>query len=702
MYDEYSNETMLDIYVFETEQLLEQLEQLMLNCEKETGFTSEAIDEIFRIMHTIKGSSAMMMFNDISNLAHSMEDLFYCLRNGKNEIADNSFISDLVFEGIDFIKEEIEKIKNGISADGNPTALIEKIKIFIKDLQNDVQFPDPGIKKAIVETTGSIAQDTYKSNPEDGRAPPKHAFKAVLHFEEGCEMENIRAYSVVHNLKDITSDLFHIPENIIDNDSSKDIKQNGFHMCFTTDLGYGEIQEVLMQTIFLRELILEEIDKEEMERISKNKSKPYLVSESDEKPGIHGEKLNNPGTQKSKTERETPLSSGHQNILSVDVVKLDRLMDLVGEMVIAEAMVIQNPDLDGMELPGFQKAAQRLDKITKEIQDMVMSIRMVSLTATFQKMNRIVRDMCKKLDKEAKLVIIGEETEVDKNVIEHISDPLMHLVRNALDHGIESAEEREAAGKPRYGTITLEAKSSGSDVLITVRDDGKGLEREKILNKAREKGLISKSDSDLTDREIYNLILLPGFSTKDNVTEFSGRGVGMDVVARNIETIGGSVIVDSAPKSGTTITLKIPLTLAIVDGMNIRVGKSLFTLPTISIKESFRPKAGDTFTDPEGNEMIMVRGNCYPILRLHQYYNIVTNVTDFTEGIIIMVEHDEKTLCIFADELVGQQQIVVKSLPRYIRDFKKTKGLAGCTLLGDGNISLILDIGGLIYGWNDG
>jgi len=377
-------------------------------------------------------------------------------------------------------------------------------------------------------------------------------------------------------------------------------------------------------------------------------------------------------------------------------------MDLVGEMVIAEAMVIQNPDLDGMELPGFQKAAQRLDKITKEIQDMVMSIRMVSLTATFQKMNRIVRDMCKKLDKEAKLVIIGEETEVDKNVIEHISDPLMHLVRNALDHGIESVQEREKAGKPRYGTIILEAKSAGSDVLITVRDDGKGLDRNKILEKAREKGLIIKSESEMTDREIYNLILLPGFSTKDNVTEYSGRGVGMDVVTRNIETIGGSVIVDSAAGSGTSITMKIPLTLAIVDGMNIKVGKSLFTLPTISIKESFRPKAGDTFTDPEGNEMIMVRGNCYPILRLHQYYNIVTNVTDFTEGIIIMVEHDEKTLCIFADELVGQQQIVVKSLPRYIRDFKKTKGLAGCTLLGDGNISLILDIGGLIYGWNDG
>jgi len=354
--------------------------------------------------------------------------------------------------------------------------------------------------------------------------------------------------------------------------------------------------------------------------------------------------------------------------------------------------------LDGLELNNFQKAAQRLDKIIKEIQDMVMSIRMVSLAATFQKMNRIVRDMCKKLDKEAKLVITGEETEVDKNIIEHISDPLMHLVRNAVDHGIESAQEREASGKSGCGTIMLEAKSAGRDVLITVRDDGKGLRKEEILRKAKEKGLLYKSESDMTDREIYNLVLLPGFSTKDDITEYSGRGVGMDVVAKNIETIGGSVLVDSTPNSGTTITLKIPLTLAIIDGMNIKVGKTVFTLPTISIMESFRPKEGETFTDPEGNEMIMVRGNCYPILRLHQYYNIATDITDFTDGIVIMVEHDDKTLCIFADDLLGQQQIVVKSLPKYIRDFKKIKGLAGCTLLGDGSISLILDIGGLVYG----
>jgi two-component system chemotaxis sensor kinase CheA len=304
--------------------------------------------------------------------------------------------------------------------------------------------------------------------------------------------------------------------------------------------------------------------------------------------------------------------------------------------------------------------------------------------------------MSKKLDKEVQLNIIGEETEVDKNIIEHISDPLMHLVRNAVDHGIEAPEERLAKGKQRAGVITLEAKNAGSDVLIIVKDDGKGLNKEKILKKAKENNLIFKNEEDMTDKEIFNLILLPGFSTKEKVTEFSGRGVGMDVVIKNIEAVGGSLSVDSSREKGTVMILKIPLTLAIIDGMNIKVGGSRYTLPTISIKESFRPMEGDFFKDPDGNEMIMVRGQCYQVRRHHELYRVQTKVTSFSEGIIIMVEQDDKKIGIFADELLGQQQVVVKALPQYIQNFKKVKGLAGCTLLGDGSISLILDISRLI------
>ena len=353
-------------------------------------------------------------------------------------------------------------------------------------------------------------------------------------------------------------------------------------------------------------------------------------------------------------------------------------------------MVTQNPDLRGLALENFEKAARQLKKITSELQDIVMSIRMVPLSATFQKMNRIVRDMSKKLEKSVRLQIIGKQTEVDKNIIEHISDPLMHLIRNAIDHGIRILKS-QAVPKERMkpGLITLEAKNAGGDVLIIVKDDGKGLDREKILKRARENGLVNRPESELSNRDIYSLIFLPGFSTKESISEFSGRGVGMDVVSKNIGKINGSVSVDSTPDEGTVVTIKVPLTLAIIGGMNIQVGKAIYTIPTISVREAFRPGENDVFEDTEGNEMIMIRGQCYRILRLHRIFKIHTDVTRMHEGILIMVESDNRTICVFADALLGEQQVVVKGLPGYI---KNVKGLAGCTLLGNGDISLILDM----------
>lgn len=651
MSDQRNNESLLDMFIFETSQFIEQLEQYILNSEKSGLYSEEAINEIFRIMHTIKGASAMMMFSDISKLSHAIEDLFYYLREKKPSV-DYSTMSDLVLESVDFIKLEIEKLKDGYETDGDAEGLIEKIKEYV----------------------GRIDQG--------GKQCDNNYFKAVIYFEDGCEMENIRAFSVVRDLEGITRELNYTPRDILDSDDSAEIiRRDGFKISFKTDRSYEEINKLLSATVFLKdfELTLVQDDVE----VDNNIENYIEEKASDDLPSQNSGK-------------SAQAASKQQSIISVSVNKLDKLMDLVGEMVISEAMVVQNPDLEGLELNSFHKAARQLHKITSEMQDIVMSIRMVPLSATFLKMHRIVRDMCKKLGKEVELKVVGEETEVDKNVIEHISDPLMHLVRNALDHGIESPEERQAKGKPGIGTITLEAKNSGSDVLIIVKDDGKGLDKSKILEKAREKGLIYKPEEDMSDKEIFNLILLPGFSTNENVTEFSGRGVGMDVVVKNIETIGGSTTVDSILDKGSAITLKIPLTLAIIDGTNIKVGSSCYTIPTISIRESFRPKESDIFSDPDGNEMIMVRGLCYPILRLHELFNVKNCITSFTDGIITIVEQDEKTICIFSDEVLGQQQVVVKTLPTYIRRFKRTNGLSGCTLLGDGSISLILDITGLI------
>jgi two-component system chemotaxis sensor kinase CheA len=658
--EKYTNEPLLDMFLFETSQLIEQLEQIILICEREQYFTLDAINEIFRIMHTIKGSSAMMMFHGISTLAHSIEDLFHFFREEKPQNINFPDLSDLILASIDFIKAETEKITLGLPADGNPRELDNKLVQFLNTLKEDNPAANNGTVPEVAEQTAAAPSLAYSGQ-----------FRAIIQFDEGCEMENIRSYAIIRNLKDKVSEISWIPEDILDNDDSiQVIRRDGFIINFKSDFDYDTLYTFFMNIIFLKNLEFQQLH---------NENESLL-----------------PGVKTEDSAREVHKTPVQQSIISVSVTKLDKLMDLVGEMVIAEAMVIQNPDLYGLQLDNFQKASQHLNKITSEIQDMVMSVRMVSLSTTFQKMHRIVRDMCKKLGKEVELEILGEETEVDKGIIEHISDPLMHLVRNALDHGIETPEERIVKGKDKKGTITLEAKNEGSDVIIIIKDDGKGLNKDKIRRKAAEAGLLPEGTDQMTDKEIFNLIFLPGFSTKDNISEYSGRGVGMDVVIKNIEIINGSISVESKTDKGTGITLKIPLTLAIIDGMNIRVGNTCYTIPTISIREAFRPSEKDLIIDPDGNEMIMIRGFCYPVIRLHKIFSAKTAVSEFAKGIIVMLEHDGEAFCVFADELIGQQQIVVKSLPEYIRRLKKINGLSGCTLLGDGSISLILDIGGVV------
>lgn len=688
MFNHFTNEPMTEMFIFETTQQIEQLEKHILDSEKDHSFSKEAINEIFRIMHTIKGSATMMLFQDISTLAHSIEDIFYYIREEEPQKIDYTYLSDLILNGVDFIKIELEKLKNGAPVDGKANHLIEVYKEFLSTIKKD-NGSDSDITNGMASVPSNPMQDCVMDNKEAQRSF-SNLYRAVIYFEDGCQMENIRAYTIIHNLKGIAGDITYLPADIIDNEVSAElIKKHGFTIFFRSDHSYDKLYEFFQNTLFLRDL--------ELCRMENDAEDPQPGTESNQNNMNDGMKApdKDQDLKRDNGTNNRTVASTVQSMISVGVTKLDKLMDLIGEMVIAEAMVIQNPDLRGLELERFHKAANQLNKITNEVQDLVMSIRMVPLSITFQKMNRIVRDMGKKLNKEVELRIIGEETEVDKNIIEHISDPLMHLVRNCVDHGLESPQERIAKGKARTGVVTLEARNEGNDVLILVKDDGKGLDREKILEKAIENHLISGDANEISDKEIFNLILLPGFSTKSDVSEFSGRGVGMDVVKKNIEEIGGSIAVDSSQDKGTEITLKIPLTLAIIDGMIIRVGKASYTISTTSIKESFRPVENNIITDTNGNELIMVRGEFYPILRLHSQFHIETDRTDLTKGIIIMVEQEDKRLCIFADELVGQQQVVVKALPEYIKKFKQVKGLAGCTLLGDGSISLILDIAGL-------
>ncbi|MGD0152551.1 MAG: chemotaxis protein CheA [Thermacetogeniaceae bacterium] len=381
------------------------------------------------------------------------------------------------------------------------------------------------------------------------------------------------------------------------------------------------------------------------------------------------------------------------SVIRVDIDRLDKLLDLVGELVIAESMVANSQDLDILNNDRFGKAITQLDKISREIQEVAMSMRMIPLAGVFRKMMRLVRDLAQKANKQVDLEIIGEETEVDKTLIEQISDPLVHLIRNAVDHGLEQTAERLAAGKPEVGHVTIEAKHSAGEVWITVEDDGRGLNRQKIFQKGVERGLIKSEDAGMKDEDLWRLIFEPGFSTAEQVSNISGRGVGMDVVKRNIERLRGKVDIRSKAGIGTVFAVRIPLTLAIIEGMVVRVGANRYTIPISSVKESFRPSPEQITCTPDGLEIVRIRGGLLPVLRLHELYRVLPRHRQLNKGILIVVESSDNKCCLFVDELLGQQQIVIKGLPGYLNH---VKGVSGCAILGDGEISMILDIADLV------
>lgn len=704
MSDMFNNEPMLEMYIVEMNQMINRLEQLVMNSEEENALDEE-IDEIFRHMHTIKGNSMMMMFEQISNLAHAVEDLYDYLRKEKPEGVNYSKVTDLVLEAIDFFKAEVESIEAGDGATGEAEDLKKEIRAYLES----IKFMSAGDHDAQVSESSQTVSDEMETKEEDNQkyyisplkdttAPKKQKttddqrfFSVQITFEEDCQMESVRAFSVIHKLKDICDDIFHFPQNIVEENHDEEIRSDGFQIYLTSEVDLAAMNAFFESVSSLSGVDIEEIEMTQyydFKDIHDGVVKPPVEPQKEKEETPEKEASKETVKEKEKKPKAKTKKRSNESYINVGISRIDQLLDLVGELVVSESMVTRNNDLQGLKLESFEKSVRQHRFIINELQDIVMSIRMVPLSLTFQKMNRIVRDMKKKIGKNVELNIIGEHTEVDKNVIEHIGDPLMHIIRNSIDHGIESPRERMESGKPEKGTVTLEAKHAGGDVWIIVKDDGKGLNRDSILQKAMGKNLLKKEPHEYTDQEVFGMIFAPGFSTKEQVTEFSGRGVGLDVVQKNIQKLGGNVIVNSTEGIGTEFAIRIPLTLAIIDGMLLSVGRSSFTVPIISIKESFKAEENNIVTDPDGHMMMMVRGQCYPIIKLYERYGIVPNQESVQEGIIIMVESDGKEVCLFADEIIGEQQVVVKSLSKFLN---KVKGISGCTLLGDGRISLILD-----------
>ncbi|MDR1292140.1 MAG: chemotaxis protein CheA [Clostridiales Family XIII bacterium] len=811
MSDGFNNDSMLELYLFEATALLEGLDSILLEAERARTLGTDEINEIFRIMHTIKGSSAMMAFDTIADVAHRMEDIFAAVR--ENGLEDSNFdgLFDLVLRASEFLGNEVTKIQEGSALLGGAPELIKGLEDFEGLLR--ASGAPPGPKPDLGRMLGAPPTDERRPAPAPLRAPEPVAMRPVIsdrpplapgpadmpvapeggrmlgvepaaapnaraarppvpeprlrqatdyapgggntvylhvYFNEGARMENIRAFMLANKLSEFGKVNRTLPSDLEDNSEAADsIIENGFYVSFTSNMFREQIEAVAKGTLsvesvsFVRKMPDDdgpaaapgpapspETPARETGLAPATPPAPEPAASPTQwillEPGIQTPVYSTPEAPSgarppdaAPTIFATPeafpqadsappraaldtSASVHlpapvkQNIISVDLKKLDSLMDLVGEIVINESMVTENPDLSGLngpQLENFNKAARRLNKLTDALQDSVMSVRMAPIRSTFQRMRRGVRDMGKRLGKNVELVLAGENTEVDKTVLDAIGDPVMHLVRNAVDHAIETPGEREAAGKSPTGHVTLSAQNVGGEVIISVSDDGGGLDRERILAKAESKGLLKKAASEYTDIEIDNLLTAPGFSTKDDISEYSGRGVGLDVVKMNVERLGGTVIIESVRGVGTNVLMKIPLTLAIIDCMAVRVGEEIYAIPIGNIRESFKPSAGRFIVDPNGNEMMMLRGTVYPIVRLYGKLGIGGAVKNLDEGILILADSTDHRGCLLADEIIGKFQVVVKGIPAYLKEYGvKSAGVSGCTIMGNGDVSLILDV----------
>lgn len=691
-------ESMLDMYLFETNTLLEQLDEILIEAEKEDTFTSDNVNEIFRSMHTIKGSSAMMEFNSLMTIAHRIEDLFFYIReNGMDALTDEhkKELFDLVFRSTDYLRSEISKVESNEPLSTDVDTFVAEINTFIKKINQDTAGGSPETNTSD-DSAAAVSEADLSFLPQD-----EYSHFIQVFFDESAGMENLRAFMLTNSLKELDLEFHTHPDNVeSDPTTSSVIVENGFFIALRNESELNQAIQAIKNDGNVRsyEIMIRPGAPQEKDEIMINDQEEIITDIHTDDIAAEAAPIQKKSAQKKPAAPAAPVQktpvSNKQSLISVNLSKLDSLMAIVGEIVITESMVTSSPELQGLKLDSFLKSSRQLRKLTDDLQDIAMSLRMVPISGTFQKMNRIVRDMRQKLGKDVRLTLIGEDTEVDKSIVDSIGDPIMHIVRNSMDHGIEEhVEDRLNAGKPAQGEIVLSARNTGSEVVISIQDDGAGVNPESVLAKAKRNGILTKPENEYTRKEILGLLMAPGFSTNETVTEYSGRGVGMDVVRKNVEAVGGIVTISSEEGQGMTTTLKIPLTLSIMDGMEVKVGNSFFTIPISNIRQSFKVNENEVVHDSNDGEIIERMDAFYPIVRIYDLYNIEEAITNIEDGILVWVEAGDKSFCLFVDELLGEQPVVVKPLPSFLNNFNiQHSGISGCTILGDGNISIILDM----------
>lgn len=701
-------------------ELLTEVEPLLLELEGESGSSQpldpEKINTIFRLFHSLKGGAGFLGLTTIGLVTHEAETLLDIYRN---EIARlHTKDVTLLIKTCDFIHQLLDHIKENHS-DAAFREEAESLAIELRGAAQNAKAHKEKKKGAMNrgDAAVSINRVQRKRSPSAGSVKAENSAKELLKLLDEIET----SFQNLAENPDQNEILSQVSDSIrIFNKKAEACKYDDLHLLSARKV-------VLLEKIIAGEnqgsgeiyaLLVEIVDS------MKNSVKALIKGDAPKITGLNGwlnllqdaENQIVEGTlQKARTLDQSQSSGSPAGIdrravsdrrqmdrrsmdslsVRIDLEKLDKLENLVGELVIAEAMVTQNPDIRQVDSPmfNFEKSVVQLKKVIHDLQETASDMRMVTLSGMFKKMTRLVRDLSLKAGKKIELETSGEETEVDKSLIERISDPLVHLIRNAVDHGIETPAEREGAGKRPAGTISLEAQVVDGEIRISVRDDGRGLNRERIIAKATERGLCNRGSATLKEEEVWQFLFHPGFSTAEEVTELSGRGVGLDVVRKNLESMRGRVDVQSKSGRGCTFTLHIPLTLAIIDGMTVRVEENRYILPIAYIRESLRAGEQKITHLPDGREIVNIRGKILPVIRLYRLLNLMHDFGNPSEGIFIIVENLDKSVCLFVDELVEQNQVVVKSLPKV---FGSISLISGCAISGIGEIRLILDVAGIL------
>ena len=669
------------VFFDESDEHLDDMEQLLMSLDVESP-DPEELNSIFRAAHSIKGGSGIFGFDALMNLTHVMENLLDKARN--NELSVTADIVNVLLETLDVLKDTLNAYRDETPVPEDSIA--ERIKILNGVINGQSTDAAPGdgddASEVSVNAQNESAQDDSFGFFDD---EPNSAIEAAddsFGFFDDEPVNEVLSHGDNTKSENNDDDGFGFFDDEISNNTVDAQTETTKAETAGVEQGFGFFEDAPSATNINTSL---EIASSNNAQSASTQLNTATTSNNDKAPtsGVA------PTTTQAKTPPKPPAkkSTARESAsIRVDTTKIDAMVNLVGELVITQSMLSMiGQDVEGQVGERLQLAIDELQRNTREIQESVMSMRMLPLTATFNRFPRLVRDLAGKLGKQVELVLQGGSTEIDKSLIEKIVDPLTHLVRNSIDHGIEMPDKRVAAGKPEKGTVILSAEQKGGSIIISIIDDGGGLHRDKILDKARSNGLTVSDD--MPDSEVWQLIFQPGFSTAEAITDVSGRGVGMDVVRRNIESIGGRIDIESSAGEGSAFFIHLPLTLAIVDGMCVSVGKQIFVIPLLNIIESFQPTKQQLKT--LGNDTVLyIRDQYWPLVPLYDFMEVEDAALSPTEGIVVLLESSKKRFGVLVDALVGQQQVVIKSLEEH---YRKVAGIAGATIMGDGKVALIID-----------